>query len=127
MTNLRLETSLISRLLSYSSTVVALALFAAGCATGKYGAFEPKGELAPANPTAYAKYKTAMAHHDGYQMAYEWQQANPKLVADATRPEVLAKFLETPAAADAPGSPPRRSPPGPVRRSRDRRSWHGRS
>lgn len=101
MTNLRLETSLISRLLSYSSTVVALALFAAGCATGKYGAFEPKGELAQANPTAYAKYKTAMAHHDGYQMAYEWQQANPKLVADATRPEVLAKFLETPAAADA--------------------------
>ena len=42
-----------------------------------------------------------MAHVDGYQMAYEWQRANPKLVADATKPEVLRAFVETPAAADA--------------------------
>ena len=32
---------------------------------------------------------------------YEWQRANQKLVADATKPEVLKTFVETPAAADA--------------------------
>ena len=42
-----------------------------------------------------------MSHQDGYQMAYEWQQTNPKLVADATRKEVLAKFVASDAAADA--------------------------
>lgn len=77
-------------------------LFAAGCATEpKYGAFEPKCKLGQPNATAYASYGAAMAHVDGYQMAYEWQRANPKLVADATKPEVLAKFAETPDAADA--------------------------
>ena len=76
-------------------------LFAAGCATQKYGAFEPKCALGQPNATAYASYGAAMAHVDGYQMAYEWQRANPKLVADATKPEVLKAFVETPAAADA--------------------------
>ena len=76
-------------------------LLAAGCATQKYGEFEPKGELGQPNATAYASYGAAMAHVDGYQMAYEWQRANPKLVEDATKPEVLKKFVETPAAADA--------------------------
>ena len=77
-------------------------LLAAGCATEpKYGAFEPKCELGQPNATAYASYGAAMAHVDGYQMAYEWQRANPKLVADATKPEVLKAFVETPAAADA--------------------------
>ena len=77
-------------------------LLAAGCATEpKYGAFEPKCELGQPNATAYASYGAAMAHVDGYQMAYEWQRANPKLVADATKPEVLRAFVETPAAADA--------------------------
>ncbi len=75
-------------------------LFAAGCATAPYGEFEPKCELAPSNPTAYASYGKAMAHADGYQMAYEWQRANPKLVEESTRPEVLAQFVESPAAAD---------------------------
>ena len=76
-------------------------LLAAGCATQKYGEFEPKCELGQPNATAYEKYGPAMAHVDGYQMAYEWQRANPKLVADATKPEVLKAFVETPAAADA--------------------------
>ena len=77
-------------------------LLAAGCATEpKYGAFEPKCELGQPNATAYASYRAAMAHVDGYQMAYEWQRANPQLVAEATKPEVLRAFVETPAAADA--------------------------
>ena len=76
-------------------------LLAAGCASPKYGEFTPKGELAPANPTVYASYGAAMAHVDGFQMAYEWQRANPKAVEEATKPEVLKAFVETPAAADA--------------------------
>ena len=76
-------------------------LLVAGCATQKYGEFEPKCELGQPNATAYASYGAAMAHVDGYQMAYEWQRANPKAVEEATKPEVLRKFVETPAAADA--------------------------
>jgi len=73
-----------------------------GCATeAKYGAFTPKGELSPSTGTAYADYGKAMAHEDGYEMAYEWQQKNPKAVADATKPEVLAAFVKSDAAADA--------------------------
>ena len=79
----------------------AAALLFAGCATEKYGAFEPKGELAPSNPTAYAKYETAMAHCDGVQMAYEWQRENPKAVETATKKETLAGFVKSPEAADA--------------------------
>ena len=88
-----------SKAILYSFAAV---LLLAGCATEqKYGAFEPKGELGQPNATAYASYGPAMAHVDGYQMAYEWQRANPKLVEDATKPEVLKAFVETPAAADA--------------------------
>ena len=76
-------------------------LLVAGCVTQKYGEFEPKCELGQPNATAYASYDDAMAHVDGYQMAYEWQRANPKLVEEATKPDVLRKFVETPAAADA--------------------------
>ena len=84
------------------SSLASLVLFlVAGCATQKYGEFEPKCELGQPNATAYASYGAAMAHVEGYQMAYEWQRANPKLVAEATKPEVLKKFVETPAAADA--------------------------
>ena len=87
------------RVASLASLVL---LLAAGCATEpKYGAFEPKCELGQPNATAYASYGAAMAHVDGYQMAYEWQRANPQLVAEATKPEVLRAFVETPAAADA--------------------------
>ena len=83
-------------------SLAAATLLLAGCATEKkYAEFEPKGALAPSNPAAYESYGPAMAHCDGYQMAYEWQRANPKLVADATKPEVLAKFADTPEAADA--------------------------
>lgn len=79
------------------------ALFlAAGCATEpKYGAFEPNGELGQPNATAYASYGVGMAHVDGYQMAYEWQTNNVQTLIEATKPEVLAKFLESEAAADA--------------------------
>ena len=84
------------------SSLASLVLFlVAGCATQKYGEFEPKCELGQPNATAYASYGAAMAHVEGYQMAYEWQRANPKLVEEATKPEVLRKFVETPAAADA--------------------------
>ena len=81
--------------------VSVVVLLVAGCATQKYGEFEPKCELGQPNATAYASYGDAMAHVDGYQMAYEWQRANPKLVEEATKPDVLRKFVETPAAADA--------------------------
>jgi len=89
------------KLVRVSSIASLVLLLAAGCATQKYGEFEPKCELGQPNATAYASYGAAMAHVNGYQMAYEWQRANPKLVADATKPEVLKAFVETPAAADA--------------------------
>ena len=89
------------KLVRVSSLASLVLLLAAGCAAQKYGEFEPKCELGQPNATAYASYGAAMAHVDGYQMAYEWQRANPKLVADATKPEVLKAFVETPAAADA--------------------------
>lgn len=80
---------------------IALALLVAGCATQKYGEFEPKGELAPSTGKAFASYGPAMKHYDGYEMAYEWQQRNPKLVAEATEKSVLASFVASDAAADA--------------------------
>ena len=90
------------KLVRVSSLASLVLLLAAGCATEpKYGAFEPKCELGQPNATAYASYGAAMAHVEGYKMAYEWQRANPKLVEDATKPEVLKAFVETPAAADA--------------------------
>ena len=89
------------KLVYVSSLASLVLLLAAGCATQKYGEFEPKCELGQPNATAYASYGAAMAHVDGYQMAYEWQRANPKLVEEATKPDVLRKFVETPAAADA--------------------------
>ena len=89
------------KLVRVSSLASFILLLAAGCATPKYGEFEPKCELGQPNATAYASYGDAMAHVDGYQMAYEWQRANPKAVEEATKPEVLRKFVETPAAADA--------------------------
>ena len=77
------------KLVRVSGLASLVLLLAAGCATQKYGEFEPKGELGQPNATAYASYGAAMAHVDGYQMAYEWQRANPQLVAEATKPEVL--------------------------------------
>jgi len=101
MSNLKYATSRVSRLVSLASIAAALLLFA-GCATAtKYGQFEPKPALEKSDANAYASYGPAMAHRDGYQMAYEWQRANPKLVEEATRKEVLAKFVESDAAADA--------------------------
>ena len=81
--------------------LIAAALLAAGCASEKYGAFTPKTAAQPSDPAAFADYGKAMAHCDGYQMAYEWQRANPKAVEEATRPETLAAFVASPAAADA--------------------------
>ena len=81
------------KLVHVSGLAALVLLLAAGCTCQKYGEFTPKGELAPSNPAAYEKYGPAMAHYDGYQMAYEWQRANPKLVEEATKPEVLATFV----------------------------------
>ena len=90
------------KLVHVSSLASLVLLLAAGCATEqKYGAFEPKCELGQPNATAYASYGAGMGHVEGYQMAYEWQRANSKAVAEATKPEVLKKFVETSAAADA--------------------------
>jgi len=77
-------------------------LLAAGCASApKYGEFKPKGELAPSDGAAYAGYGTAMSHVEGRQMAYEWQRKNPQAVVEATKPEALAAFVASDAAADA--------------------------
>ena len=88
---------------THVSSLLSLVLLAvAGCATApKYGEFTPKGELAPSTGTAYADYGKAMAHEDGYEMAYEWQQKNPKAAEAATRSEVLAEFVKDAASADA--------------------------
>ena len=80
---------------------IAAALLVAGCTTEQYGAFEPKPELAPSAGPVFADYGTAMRHHDGYAMAYEWQRKSSKDVADATKPEVLAGFVKSGDAADA--------------------------
>jgi hypothetical protein len=84
-----------------SSLASLVLLLAAGCATPKYGEFEPKCELGQPNATAYASYGAAMSHVEGYQMAYEWQTNNVQAVKDATKPEALAKFVSSDAAADA--------------------------
>ena len=89
-----------SKIVSFASIAAALSLFA-GCATQKYGEFTPKPVLRPSNATAYAEYRPAMVHTDGYEMAYEWQTNNVQAVKDATKPEVLAKFVASDAAADA--------------------------
>ena len=81
--------------------LAALAATLAGCATGKYGEFTPKPALQPSSADAFASYGPAMKHHDGYQMAYEWQQKNQQAVAAATKPETLAAFVASDAAADA--------------------------
>ena len=100
MTSFESKNALVTRLMSLVPAVAAL-LMMAGCATAKYGEFEPKSAVAESNPVAYANYRSAMKHCDGYEMAYEWQQKNPQAVAAATRPEVLAGFVASDAAADA--------------------------
>ena len=89
------------KLVRVSSLASLVLLLAAGCATPKYGEFEPKCELGQPNATAYASYGAAMAHVEGYQMVYEWQTNNVQAVKDATKPEALAKFVSSDAAADA--------------------------
>ena len=91
------------RVSSLASLAAAALFLAAGCATSqKYGEFTPKGEIAAtSNADEYSTYRKAMAHTDGFQMAYEWQKENPKLVEDATKPELLAWFVATPKAADS--------------------------
>ena len=70
------------------------------CDNDKYGPFTPK--TAPQPSTAeFADYTKAMAHQDGYLMAYEWQRQNPDAVKKATEPQVLAAFVASDAAADA--------------------------
>lgn len=90
------RSGLVSRLLS-----LAILLVLAGCATAKYGEFEPKQAIGGSSPDAYAGYGAATKHHEGYAMAYEWQKKNTDAVVAATRPEVLASFVASDAAADA--------------------------
>lgn len=83
------------------SIVLALSVWAAGCTTApKYGAFTPKTPPQPST-VAFADYGAAMAHQDGYQMAYEWQRANADAVRAATTPKALKAFVASDAAADA--------------------------
>ena len=100
MRNFECKSTLVSRLMSLASTVSRVLLLA-GCATGKYGQFEPKPALGPSSPETYAEYGSAMKHCDGYEMAYEWQRKNPDSVVAATKPDVLAAFVASDEAADA--------------------------
>ena len=79
-----------------SLSVFVLGAVVAGCAS-----YSPEAGLRPSEPTAFATYSPAMKHQDGYQMAYEWQQANPDAVREATEVKVLAAFVASDAAADA--------------------------
>jgi hypothetical protein len=83
--------------------VAVLALMFAGCITDKYGPFEPKAykDVPEFKGVVPRDYSGGMGHHNGYDKAYEWQQANPKLIEDATKKEVLAKFVASDEAADA--------------------------
>lgn len=91
----------LSSVLRPLSIVLALSVWAAGCTTApKYGAFTPKPVPQPAK-VAFADYGAAMAHQDGYQMAYEWQRANADAVRAATTPKALKTFVASDAAADA--------------------------
>ena len=92
--------SVAGRRMSRLAVFAALALLFAGCVTEKYGEFAPKPELAPSTATAFAGYGPAMKHHDGYDMAYEWQRREAKTIEGETRPAVLAKFVSSPEAAD---------------------------
>lgn len=90
------------KLLHVSCLLSLVLLVTAGCVTQeKYGEFSPKGELKPSMGTAYADYGPAMAHADGYQMAYEWQRGNPEAVAEATTHEALFPFVKDEASAEA--------------------------
>ena len=86
------------------STIASLALVAllslGSYAEVKYGAFEPKAEQGNSNPNAYSNYGAGMRSYRGFQMAYEWQRANPKLVEESVKKEVLKEFVKSPDAAD---------------------------
>jgi hypothetical protein len=90
----------IKKFSTIASIALAALLFFGCCSEVKYGAFEPKAEQGDSNPNAYAGYIAAMRRYDGFQMAYEWQRANPKLVAESVKKEVLKEFVKSPEAAD---------------------------
>jgi len=52
-------------------------------------------------PNPYAGYGAAMASKPGNPMAVEWQNANDKQIAEATKPEALAAYLWSPEKAAA--------------------------
>ena len=54
-----------------------------------------------ADPNPYADYGKAMASQTGNPMAVEWQNANDKAIAEATKPEALAAYVADEAAAQA--------------------------
>lgn len=53
------------------------------------------------DPNPFANYDDAMASDKDHPMSVEWQNANDAEIAEATKPEVLAKFLESDAAAES--------------------------
>ena len=89
------------KLSSLSLLAAGLALaVTTGCCSDKYGEFTPKPAPRPSK-AEFSSYGSAMAHKDGFQMAYEWQRKNPDAVKAATEPKALAAFVASDAAADA--------------------------
>ena len=99
--------SLVSRLSSFVS-MASLVLLFAGCATDKYGQFEPKQTADVKYPAVVPRdYSSSVCKGkevckgEEYIKAYDWQLKNAQTVADATKKEVLAKFVASDEAADA--------------------------
>lgn len=68
------------RLLCFFTVAAALSAFAGG-------------EYVDPNP--FHDYGSAMQHHDGYLMAYEWQRTAAGKIRDATREEVIEGFVDS--------------------------------
>ena len=85
------------------TVLLGLSTLLAGCMTQtcRYGEFIPKTEAKPSRGGVFSDYSKAMAHHDGYEMAYEWQQANREAIRCATSSAALCELVATDAAADA--------------------------
>lgn len=90
----------IKKFSAFASLALVALLSLGSFAGAKYGAFEPKAEQGNPNPNAYADYGPAMRRYKGFQMAYEWQRANSKLVEKSVKKEVLKEFVKSPEAAD---------------------------
>ena len=89
---------------------IVLVAVLAGCATAPR-AETPAADAKPldpepvlpelVDPNPFANYSTGMASDKAHPKAYEWQRAKGAEIAEATKPEVLAQFLASDAAARA--------------------------